>query len=71
MKKNILQAIIFILVGAFFIYWAQAHSPKAGVGRMIGNELSGSYTMSENWYYISLVIGAGLAVVGIKKFMKK
>lgn len=71
MKKHIQQAILFILVGAFIIYWAQTHSPKAGIGNIIGNELSGSYTMSENWYYISLVIGAGLAVIGVKKILKK
>ncbi|MEN8250252.1 MAG: DUF3185 family protein [Bacteroidota bacterium] len=71
MKKEKLQAIIFILVGAFFIYWAQTHSPKAGIGNMIGNELSGSYTMNETWYYLTLVIGAALAIVGVVRFVKK
>ena len=71
MKKNMQQAIIFILIGAFFIYWAIDHSPKAGLGKIVGNELGGSYTMSETWYYITLVIGAALAVLGVKKFLNK
>ena len=71
MKNKTLQSIIFILVGAFFIYWAQAHSPKAGLGKMIGNELAGSYTLSEGWYYITLALGAGLAVFGVWKIIKK
>ncbi|MDH5367635.1 MAG: hypothetical protein OEW67_11640 [Cyclobacteriaceae bacterium] len=71
MKKHVLQALIFILIGVFFIYWAQDHSPKAGLGKIVGNELSGSYTMNETSYYITLAIGAGLTVLGIMKFIKK
>lgn len=71
MKKHVLQALIYILIGAFFIYWAQDHSPKSGLGKIVGNELSGSYTMNETSYYITLAIGAALAVMGITKFIKK
>ena len=69
MKKGKLQGIITALVGAFVIYWAYAHSPKAGLGKIVGNELSGSYTMSEIWYYISLALGIVIAVFGVYKFL--
>lgn len=71
MKKDRLQAIVYILIGAFFVYWAQSHSPKAGIGQVIGNEISGSYTMSETWYYITLAIGAVLAIWGVFKLIRK
>jgi hypothetical protein len=35
------------LIGTFVIFCAYSHSPKAGVVKIIGNELAGSYTMSE------------------------
>ena len=70
MKKNQLQAIIYVLIGAFFIYWAQTHSPKAGLGKVIGNELSGSYTMSETWYYITLFAGIAIGTIGIIRFFR-
>ena len=68
MKKK-QQGIIMALIGAFVIYWAYAHSPKAGFGKIVGNELAGSYTMSETWYYISLTIGIALAVYGVYKLV--
>jgi hypothetical protein len=71
MKKRIQIAIVFILVGVFCIYWAQTHSPKAGIGQIVGNKLAGSYTISEPWYYSTLAVGAILAIVGIMKFIKK
>ena len=71
MKKNVQQALLFVIIGAFFIYWAIDHSPKAGLGQIVGNELGGSYTMSETWYYVTLAIGAAFAVFGIKKFLNK
>ena len=50
MKKGKVMGIVLILVGAFTVYWAQTHSPQAGVGQIVGNALSGSYTMSEGSY---------------------
>ncbi len=70
MKKGKVIGIVLILVGAFTIYWAQTHSPQAGVGQIIGNALSGSYTMSEGSYYFTLVIGATLGLFGLYKLIK-
>ncbi|MEQ9404583.1 MAG: hypothetical protein RIM99_13410 [Cyclobacteriaceae bacterium] len=70
MKKNKQTGTILALIGAFVIYWAQTHSPKAKPGQIVGNELSGSYTMSETSYYISLIAGIVLAVYGIYKIVK-
>ena len=71
MKNNILKAIIYLIIGAFVIYWAIDHSPKANLGQIIGNEISGSYTMSETWYYVSLGIGAIFVLLGLKKLAGK
>ncbi len=70
MKKGKLQGIIFGLIGAFVIYWAQTHSPKAKLGQIIGNELSGSYNMSETSYYLSLAVGIGLVAYGLFRLVK-
>ncbi|MGL1885232.1 MAG: hypothetical protein OCD76_01860 [Reichenbachiella sp.] len=71
MNAKVKSAAISILIGAFFIYWAMTHSPKSGLGNRIGNEMAGSYTMSEGSYYITLAIGAAAAVYGIWKLIKK
>jgi hypothetical protein len=63
-------AIVAVFAGAFTIYWAQTHSPKAGLGQIVGNELSGSYTMNETQYYICLGIGIALGILGVYKFFK-
>jgi hypothetical protein len=65
-----LRGIVLLLVGGFIIYWAMEHSPKSGLGQIIGNELDGSYTMSETWYYISMILGAGIAGTGLMKIYK-
>lgn len=70
MKKSTQTTVIIALVGAFIVYWAQTHSPKGSLGQIVGNELSGSYTMSESSYYISLIAGIALVVYGIYKFVK-
>ncbi len=66
MKFNLIQA----LVGAFIIYWAQTHSPKAGIGQITKNFFQGSYTMSEPWYYVSLVLGIVILLHAILKLTK-
>lgn len=70
MKSGLIRGLVLIGVGAFVIYWAVTHSPKAGLGKMITNELSGSYTMGEGAYYASLVVGTVLAVLGILRTYK-
>ena len=70
MKNNIKTGIISLLVGAFFIYWAETHSPKK-LGQAIGNAFSGSYTMDETSYYICLAIGVLVAIFGVKKIISK
>jgi hypothetical protein len=70
MKKSKQTGIVIGLIGAFVIYWAYAHSPIAGFGKIAGNAMSGSYTMSETWYYVSLALGIGVAVYGVYKFVK-
>ena len=65
-----LRGIVLLLIGGFIIYWAMEHSPKAGIGQVLSNEFSGSYTMSETWYYVSMFIGAAIAGTGLLKIYK-
>lgn len=69
-NQQILKAIILLLVGVFILYWVQSHSPNAGIGKMISNELSGSYTMDEGWYYISMLLGSIITVIGTLRLYK-
>jgi len=65
-----LKSLLTLAIGLFIIYWAQSHSPEAGVGEIISNELSGSYTMSSTWYYISMVAGSVITIFGILRLYK-
>ena len=69
MKPGMIRGLLFIAIGAFLIYWAQTHSPQ-DFGKVIGNAVSGSYTMSEPWYYVSLGLGIIVAVVGVLRTYK-
>lgn len=71
MKNYMKLALVYIVIGAFFIYWALTHSPKAGLGTIIKNELSGSYTMSSNSFYLTIFVGAVAVVVGVLKLIRK
>ncbi|WP_422359362.1 hypothetical protein [Reichenbachiella sp.] len=70
MSKQIKSGIIYLLLGAFFIYWAESHSPKK-IGQAIGNALSGSYTMDETSYYICFGVGVLIGIMGILKIIRK
>lgn len=70
MKKGKIWGIVFILIGAFLIYWAQTHSPQAGLGEQIVNEISGSYTMDQTSYYICLGMGVLSALAGLMKLVR-
>ncbi|MFY0607336.1 MAG: hypothetical protein JXR10_11500 [Cyclobacteriaceae bacterium] len=69
MKSGMIRGLAMLAVGIFMIYWAQTHSPK-DFGKVIGNAVSGSYTMSEPWYYICLGVGILLGVVGVLRTYK-
>jgi hypothetical protein len=64
MKSGMIRGLVLIAVGTFLIYWAQTHSPK-DFGKVIGNAVSGSYSLSEPWYYVCLGAGIVVGVVGI------
>lgn len=70
MKRGFFNGIFAIVMGAFVIYWALTHSPKAGIGQIAMNELSGSYTMSSEAYYISLILGGVIAAIGLLRTYK-
>ncbi len=69
MKKSKVAGLVMLFIGAFVIYWAQTHSPNAGIGQVVGNAISGSYTMSENAYYISLIAGIAIGAYGVFKLV--
>jgi hypothetical protein len=69
-KQETLKGLLMVLIGIFFIYWAQTHSPNAGLGKIMKNEFSGSYTLSESWYYITMIFGIAATVLGLFKVYK-
>lgn len=69
MKPGLIRGIVLIALGIFLIYWAQTHSPK-DFGQVIGNAVSGSYTLSEPWYYVCLGAGILVGVVGVLRTYK-
>ena len=69
-NQQTLRGLLIAAIGMFCIYWAQTHSPNAGLGKMISNELSGSYTLSETWFYITMVFGVAATVVGLFRVYK-
>lgn len=71
MNKGKLKGILFIALGVFILAWTYQHRPSAS----LVNEINGlfddsSYSMSETWYYISLVVGAVVTALGIKGLLK-
>ena len=70
MNRSRITGIIATLAGAFCIYWAGAHSPKASFFKQLGREMNGSYTMSENWYYITLAAGSLLVLWGLLRLFR-
>lgn len=70
MKKEMIRGLMLTALGIFFIYWAQTHSPNSGFVKVLKNEFSGSYTLSEPWYYLCMVLGIITAVLGLSKVYK-
>ncbi|MBU2913998.1 MULTISPECIES: hypothetical protein [Reichenbachiella] len=72
MKNYMKLGLIYIVIGAFLVYWAMTHSPNDGMGEIIKRGIVGdSYTMSSNAYYITLFVGAVAAVIGVWKIISK
>ena len=69
MKSGMVRGVVMIAAGIFLVYWAQSHSPK-DFGQVIGNAVSGGYTMSEPWYYVCLGLGIVVGVVGVLRTFK-
>ena len=63
MKSGLIKGILFLAIGVFCIYWTQTHAP-GNVGEQLLKKAGGSYSLSEPWYYASLVLGAVLAIYG-------
>ncbi len=63
MKSGLIKGILFLVIGVFCIYWTQTHAP-GNVGEVLLKKASGSYSLSEPWYYASLVLGAALTIYG-------
>lgn len=71
MKKRLIGGIILIAIGAFIIFWAIDHSPNASIGKRASDLLDeNAYRMSEVWYYVSLVAGSIVAVLGLRNVLK-
>lgn len=71
MKKGLLTGIILIAIGAFIIFWAIEHSPNASIGERASDLLKeNAYRMSELWYYVSLVGGSIIAILGLRNLLK-
>lgn len=69
MNKGTISGVVFVGIGIFLVYWAETHSPK-DLGKVIGNELSGSYTLSEPWYYVCLGAGILVGILGVLRTYK-
>ena len=71
MKKS-LRGIILLAIGVFIIVWALNHKPGNDLQSVINNVFDeSSYSMSEPWYYASLVVGTLLSIAGLRDFLGK
>lgn len=70
MKSALIKGIIFLVVGVFCIYWTQTHAP-GNVGEQLLKKAGGSYSLSEPWYYASMILGVVLAIIGGVKIYKE
>ncbi|MEQ9303750.1 MAG: hypothetical protein RJQ14_07525 [Marinoscillum sp.] len=69
MKNGMIRGVAITAVGIFLVYWAQSHSPK-DFGQVVGNAVSGGYTMSETWYYICMGLGILVGIIGVIRIFK-
>ncbi|MEQ8365015.1 MAG: DUF3185 family protein [Cyclobacteriaceae bacterium] len=68
-NSGLIRGVVLMAIGIFLVYWAQSHSPKS-LGKVIGNEFSGSYTLPEHWYYICLGGGVIIGILGVLRAYK-
>ncbi|GAA4282319.1 hypothetical protein [Gaetbulibacter aestuarii] len=67
-----LRGIILLAIGIFIIVWALNHKPTNELQEAVNSMFDGSsYSMSEPWYYASLVVGALLSLAGLRDFIGK
>ncbi|MDX9770712.1 MAG: DUF3185 family protein [Tenuifilaceae bacterium] len=71
MKSKVFVGILLLVVGLVIVYWAYNHSPHAGLGNIVINELSGSFTLSKPAYAGVTIGGIIIAVLGLYKIFKK
>ena len=71
MKKKAIYGLIFLVIGLAVMFWAYSHSPYAGIGDKLANELSGSFTLTKLQFAGSMIGGAVLAVWGIYLLFRK
>ncbi|GAB3327388.1 hypothetical protein GCM10027429_01140 [Marivirga atlantica] len=69
MKNKKLRGVLLLVVGVFIIIWAIQHQPSDA----LVNEINGlfddtSYSMSEPWYYASLIVGGLISLQGLRDF---
>ncbi|MFH4968865.1 hypothetical protein V8G61_11735 [Gaetbulibacter sp. M240] len=71
MKKSV-RGIILIAIGIFIIVWSLNHKPGNDLQSAINSMFDeNSYSMSEPWYYTSLVVGALFSIAGLRDFLGK
>ena len=71
MKSKVIVGILLLVVGLVIVYWAYNHSPHAGIGNMMINEFSGSFTLSKPAYAGVTIGGIIFAILGLYKIFKK
>ncbi len=65
------RGVLLLLLGAFIIIWVVQHQPSdALIYKIHGLFDRTSYSMSEPWYYASLVVGELLALQGLRNFFE-
>lgn len=68
-NSGLIRGVVLLAIGIFLIYWAQTHNPNE-LGKVIKNELTGSYTLPEPWYYVTLGAGILIGIIGLLRTYK-
>lgn len=65
-----IKGLLLVAIGAFFIYWAQTHTPNRDLLDAVNNEIIGSYALSKPMYFATLAFGGILGVLGLIRLYK-